>query len=224
MTPRSILITGTDTGAGKTHTAALWLAALRATGVDAAYWKPAETGVPPRSQPLWRAGVADGGDCGHVAAVAGSDAPVYGGIRLSDALAPAVAAARAGTPLDVQALVAAGSTLAARHGLLLFEGAGGLAVELAPGYDYRRLARDLGAGVVLVVANRLGCLNHAVLTWEAAAAAGLQCLGWILNELTAAAVDSARALNPRELERLLGMPPLAHVPFAATTQVFATLV
>ncbi len=73
----------------------------------------------------------------------------------------------------------------ARRRSLLVEGAGGWLVPLAEGRTVADLAVLFGLPVLVVVANRLGCLNHTLLTPESIRARGLSCGGLILNTLTA---------------------------------------
>jgi dethiobiotin synthetase len=73
------------------------------------------------------------------------------------------------------------------------------------------LAVALGAGVVLVVGLRLGCLNHALLTAAAIRAAGLPLAGWVANR-----IDPAMLLADENIATLaarLPAPCLGTVPF-----------
>jgi dethiobiotin synthetase len=63
------------------------------------------------------------------------------------------------------------------------EGAGGWEVPIAANYRVSDLAADLKLPVILVAANRLGALNHILLTVNAIRARGLVCAGIILNQL-----------------------------------------
>lgn len=66
---------------------------------------------------------------------------------------------------------------------MVVEGVGGWAAPLSATLDQADLVRALQLPVVLVVGVRLGCINHARLTAAAIAADGLQCIGWIANEV-----------------------------------------
>jgi len=207
---RAVLITGTDTGIGKTTVAGLWLADLRERqGIDAAYLKPVETGVPP-DEPA---------DAAAVRALVGPHVPVRCPVTLSEPLAPAVAAARAGTALDLDALAAELDGMRARHDLVLVEGAGGLLVPLLPAVTFADVAAAWQLPLLLVVGNRLGCLNHALLTVEVDRRRGLELAGWVLNELAPAAERSiAQQTNAEVLIERLG-PPLATVDFPRPERV-----
>ena len=72
--------------------------------------------------------------------------------------------------------------LRSAHESVIVEGVGGWLVPITRDYFVSDLAADFGLPVVVVVANRLGALNHTFLTVESILARGLECAGIILNE------------------------------------------
>lgn len=209
MNARGLLITGTDTGIGKTRVAGLLAAALHAAGHRVAYWKPVETGIPADQPPADESAIA----------TAAPAVTRRTSIRLPEPLAPAVAATRAGIHLDLARLDTELAQLRAEHDAVLVEGAGGLLVPLVGRTTFRDLARRWELPVLLVVGNRLGCLNHAALSVEAIRSAGLSLVGWVLNDLAPAAeADVAMTTNRDTLIGMFG-PPLAHVAWPAPESV-----
>lgn len=155
-----LLVTGTDTGVGKTIATAALACHARLAGFDVAVCKPVQTGT------------RDGDDdLAEVARLAGI-ADVHSLARFPEPLAPLAAARRVGSVLPTRAALLDMVTAVDRPGTLtLVEGAGGLLVEIgAAGVTLRDLAGDLGAPVLTVVAPGLGTLNHTALTLEALAA------------------------------------------------------
>ena len=66
--------------------------------------------------------------------------------------------------------------------------------------------------VAVVVANRLGALNHALLTIDAVRRSGLPLAGWVLNHCAPVAGEEIpTATNRSVLEELTGLPPLFEV-------------
>jgi dethiobiotin synthetase len=63
--------------------------------------------------------------------------------------------------------------------IVLVEGAGGWYAPLNDSEDISDLAKSLALPVIIVVAIRLGCINHAKLTWQAIQHSGITCAGWI---------------------------------------------
>jgi len=195
-------VTGTDTGVGKTVIAVALLALLRRRGLRVAAMKPVETGVLPGAP----------SDAARLRAAAG------GGDRLGDVcpvsyaepLAPLVAAERARRPVDLEALDAAFGRLAARRDAVVVEGAGGLLVPLTEQVSYAELFARWGLGVFVVAGNRLGAINHVMLTVHAARAAELRIRGVVLNAATDATPDVAAETNAAALAQLLpGIPVLS---------------
>jgi dethiobiotin synthetase len=111
--------------------------------------------------------------------------------------------------LDFAALNAAVAQTAARFSHVAVEGVGGWRVPLAPGYEVRDWARDLGLPVIVVARAGLGTLNHTLLTMESIHRAGATCAGIVLNaglDEASAASDLARRTNGAVLYDLLGLP------------------
>ena len=193
----SWFITATDTGAGKTRVATLLVAALRAAGHDAVALKPVCCGE--RDDAIELAAVSGGLPLDEVN-------PVW----LKQPVAPWVAGLLGGQVIEPPTLVNACRRVIARHEIAVVEGVGGWEVPVATGYAVADLAADFGLPVVVVVANRLGALNHTVLTVRAVQAKGLRCAGLVLNQLNDE-MDTAMISNKALLEDLTGVPLLAHL-------------
>jgi len=193
----SAFITGTDTGVGKTRVVRLLLEALRADGRDAVGYKPVSSG--------------DREDAAILSAASGDlDLDVINPVALQTPVAPYVAGMLENRRVEPADLLAGYRALAASHDTVLVEGAGGWEVPLAPGYRISDLAADLGLPVILVAANKLGAINHIILTLNAIRARGLTCAGIVLNELEDE-LDTARITNKGVIEDLTGVPLLAHI-------------
>ncbi len=120
------LVTGTDTGVGKTVVAACIAAALRARGLRVAAVKPVVTGLDdpePGSHP----------DHELLAMAAGVEPASVTARTFGPPLSPHLAAELAGTPLDPAELLAAARASAAGADILIAEGVGGLMVPLTMG-------------------------------------------------------------------------------------------
>lgn len=180
-----LVVTGTDTGVGKTVTTAALGCAARQAGVDVAVCKPVQTGHPGDD------------DLAEVARLSGVSS-LCSGWRYPEPLAPVAAAERAGMALPSRdQLVASVASVDAK--LTLVEGAGGLLVELGEGgMTLRDLAREWAASVLVVVSPGLGTLNHTALTLEALAAQEIPCAGLVIGawprEPGAAEVGNREAL------------------------------
>jgi len=207
---RGVLVTGTDTGAGKSVASVALLHALRARGLRAVGMKPVAAGC--RSTPQ---GLRND-DALALQAAAGDPRPAYGDVNpwaLEAATAPQLAARSAGVRVSMPPIRAAYAGLAAGADVVVVEGAGGWLSPLADGIEHADLAHALGLPVILVAGLRLGCLNHARLTARAITADGCRLLGWI-----GCAVDPAFERRDDYLALLgsaLDAPCLGVVPRAA---------
>lgn len=169
-------VVGTDTGVGKTLVACALLHALRQEGLAPVPMKPVASGSDatangPRNDDVTQLIEASGRDLTQ---------DQVSPFRYLPPIAPHIAAAEAGMPIDIGHLVAHAAALAAL-GPLVVEGAGGFLVPVDGRHTLADLAVSLGLPMVLVVGMRLGCLNHALLTAEAIAARGLCLAGWVAN-------------------------------------------
>jgi dethiobiotin synthetase len=205
---RSILITGTDTGVGKTVVACGIAAALRRRGLSVGVFKPAETGC--EMQPDGRLLPADAARL-QFFSECGVDLHAICPYTFSAPLAPMVAAQREGQGIELARLLAAHDNLCSRHDVTLVETAGGLLVPLTARLSFADLARQLDCTVLIVVASRLGAINHALLTLLHARGCGLRVAGYVVNFITAG-TDLAADTNVTALQELVG-PPLGVVPF-----------
>jgi len=195
---KNYFVTGTDTDCGKTFVTALLVKAARAAGVDAIGAKPFCCG--PRTDVEILAAASD--------EVETPDAlnPVW----LQTPAAPRACELLGEPAADVAAALAAMRALAARHAQVFCEGAGGWLVPIARNYTVADFAIELGWPVIVVVRNKLGALNHSLLTVESIRARGLNLAGVILNHadgLQSAATRSNKAI----LEEMLGRPLLGEV-------------
>ena len=84
---------------------------------------------------------------------------------------------------------------------------GGWLVPIRADYFASALAVEMRLPVLVVALNRLGCLNHTMLTIQSVTASGLPCLGVAFNERESSA-DVAETTNPDILKRISPVPVL----------------
>lgn len=163
-----LFVTGTDTGVGKSVVTAALAAALADAGVAVRALKPIASGVEP--------GTA-GEDAGLLALA--DHHPAEAAFAFEAPLSPHLAAREEGRVLDREAVRA--WVRARCADVTLLEGVGGWTVPLGPGWRVSDLAADFGAPVLVVARNRLGVINHTLLTVEAIRASGLTVAGLVLT-------------------------------------------
>ncbi|RDH76633.1 ATP-dependent dethiobiotin synthetase BioD [Mycolicibacterium moriokaense] len=194
-----LVVTGTDTGVGKTVATAALACHARLVGLDVAVCKPVQTGF------------ADGDDdLADIERLSGVT-ELLPGATFPEPLAPALAAQRTGVGLPTREALRSMVSGADRPGqLTLVEGAGGLLVEIGDGgTTLRDLAADLATPVLIVARAGLGTLNHVALTLEALASQRVPCAGLVIgswprdpgvvesgNRATLSAMAPLRAILP----------------------------
>ena len=145
-TPRGFLVTGTDTGIGKTVVSAMLVDALRAT-----YFKPVQAGLDEET------------DTEFVQRITGlpSEHFVAEAYRLNIPASPHLAAIVDGVEIDLENLA-----LPDVSGPLIVEGAGGVLVPLTPSVLYVEMFRQWHLPAIIVARTALGTINHTLLTIE----------------------------------------------------------
>ncbi len=190
-------ITGTDTNVGKTYVTKLIIESLRAEGKYAIGYKPISCG--------------DREDANLLSAASGNlPLDEINPIHFSSAVAPHVAALLENKTIDPAEILASYREISGKYDTILVEGAGGWEVPITRNYFISDLAKDLDLPVILVAANRLGALNHILLTLSAIKAKGLTCAGIILNQLEDE-MDTPMITNKGIIESLTDIPLLDHI-------------
>lgn len=196
---QDFFITGTDTEVGKTYVTCALLRDLRRRGLKAAGYKPMACG--------------DRGDARGMLAAMGEDADInaVNPIYLRAATAPYIAAELENRTLNLAELTEGYRRLSAMgYGPILVEGAGGWEVPIAPGITMADFAVALGLPVVVVIGNKLGAVNHAVMTVKSIRARGLECRSLVLNHI-GESWDTAAVTNRKLIEEFCAMPVAAEL-------------
>jgi dethiobiotin synthetase len=119
---------------------------------------------------------------------------------------------------DVSELITGFHSLAARHEHVLVEGAGGWEVPVNEFSTLADFAQRLALPVIMVVNNKLGCLNHTLLTVKNIQARGLTCAGIVLNHVQDER-DPASISNRMVLEHFLPDVPVLTEVMHGETQI-----
>ncbi len=206
---KAFFITGTDTNVGKTLIAAGLLVAAKNKGLTTAALKPVAAGCEKTEEGLRNA------DALLLQSVI-TEPLIYDQINpyaLEVAIAPHIAAQQEKRSLSVDRLSGICRGVLSAANFTLVEGAGGWRVPINSRETLADLAKNLDLPVILVVGIRLGCINHALLSFEAIVRDGVAVAGWVAN-----CVDAdmpALQENIESLRARLPVPCLAVVPFLA---------
>jgi dethiobiotin synthetase len=131
-------------------------------------------------------------------------------------LSPLAAGMLENRPFSMETVRSAWRSLTEKYPDILVEGAGGWEVPLTASLTMADLAVELELPVVVVVNNRLGALNHTILTVRNILQRGLRCAGVILNHVEDTR-DTASISNAAVLREILpSVPVLAEVMHGET--------
>ncbi len=210
---RGIFITGTDTGVGKTFVTCSLAALLRDLGYRVGVMKPAESGCSERDGDLFPE------DAASLKEASGCNEPIEKicPYRFAEPLAPSIAAARAESRIEIDHLLDVYREISSKYDVTLVEGAGGLMVPILPSYTFCDFARVCDLPILVIAANRLGAINHLLLTLEHAMCKDLSVLGYVLNCPTSERSLAAET-NREVLSNLIGVPCLGELPFLPTAE------
>jgi dethiobiotin synthetase len=207
MIYQGLVVSGTDTGVGKTEVACALIRLFREAGRKVIGLKPVETGCREEAGEL----VAE--DALRLRQAAGVDEPLERIVpyRLRPALAPAEAAKQEGVIITIDRIFQTFDFFAGRYDLIVVESAGGLLVPINDNFLFADLLPNFVLPVLLVAPNRLGVINHTLLSLEALQRRKVPVLGVVLNQLSpepdaSAATNAAAIRQHGQVEWLIETP------------------
>lgn len=207
---KGYLITGTDTGVGKTFITRALSCALKDKGQKVGVMKPVETGCKMVGGRLTPADAT----LLNEAASSRIDIDVINPFRFAPPLSPHLAAREAFSWIDIEKIEKYYQMIAEGSDVVLVEGAGGLMAPISYKETIADIALALNIPVIVVAASRLGVLNHTLLTVRLAESLGLTVAGIIVNHTEAEPTDVSRAKNAEEIRKLLPeIPFLGEIPY-----------
>lgn len=210
---RTFFITGTDTDVGKTLVACALLREWTAMGYRAVGYKPVSAGCANTLQGLRNLDAMLLQEAGNVELPYEAINP----IAYEPPIAPHIAAEESGRPIETDVITQGLRRLEASEAdFVLVEGAGGWHLPLDRQHLLSHWVRQQNLPVILVVGAKLGCLNHALLTFDAIRREGLPVAGWIMNRLHPDMSHYQQNLDT--LRGLLPAPFLGEMPWLSENQ------
>ncbi len=204
---QGIFITGTDTGVGKTLISIGLMQVLQDAGHTVVGMKPVASGCEQTPEGLRN-------DDACMLLDQSSPPPDYDQLNpyaFEPAIAPHIAAEKAGRRIELDVIVEHYQALSAQADYVVVEGAGGWLVPLGGGVYIADVAKALDLPVILVVAIKLGCLNQALLTVESINKHDGRLVGWVANMVSQGPVCVDE--NIATLEEEIHAPLFGTIPF-----------
>lgn len=202
-----IFITATDTDAGKTYAAQALVNALDSHNKKVAVYKPISAGCQRINNELVNEDallLREQANCKQTLVEINP-------IAFEPAIAPHIAASQLQQSINLADIKCGYNNILAKNpDVIICEGAGGWRLPLGQGKYLSEFVQATQQSVILIVNMKLGCLNHAILTYQSIVADGLNCLGWIANCPKPMPYLSE---NINELTELLPIPKLAELTF-----------
>jgi dethiobiotin synthetase len=217
----SFFIIGTDTGVGKTIVATSLLTGLKTKGYSAIGLKPVASGARQTFEGLRSADAISL----QKAATVYLPYEQVNPFCFAEVTAPHIAATQQNACLSVSSIMAACQPLLNYPAdYRVIEGIGGIGVPLNEKEMLIDLIRAVNFPVILVVGLRLGCLNHALLTWKYLQQHNLKVIAWLANQVDPAMVCVQE--NIAFLKSVLPIPCVGFFPYLqqANIGVFSTLI
>lgn len=215
---KNFFITATDTDAGKTFVACALTQALINSDKKVAVYKPIAAGCQQVDNLLINEDaqlLSEFSNCNQSI----SD---VNPIAFEEAIAPHIAALNVNREISIEEISEGfNKVISLKAEINITEGAGGWRLPIYINNSEKEannhiflseFAQSTQQDVILVVNMKLGCLNHALLTYQAIIADGLQCIGWIANTASEETMPFLTE-NIASLEQLLPIPKIAQFEF-----------
>ena len=175
----SFIITGTDTGIGKTWSTLALMKAFLSRGEKVLGMKPVASGCEIHGDELRNEDALLIQQAGWQVV----DYSLINPYAFEPPVSPHAAAEKAGLKIQLGPILESYQGLQAQADRVIIEGVGGWRVPFSNELALADLALKLNLTVIMVVGLKLGCINHALLTAEALARDGIVLRGWIANQL-----------------------------------------
>lgn len=204
-------ITGTDTNVGKTWVAVMLMEHFKSKGKSVVGFKPVASGCD----------LVDGKWVNSDALLLqahGSISLDYGEVNpyaYQSPVSPHIAGKD--DPVVLREIINKFNKLKQKAEVVVVEGAGGWYSPVNDHQQNSDLARELELPVILIVAVKLGCINHALLTFRAIARDGVHCLGWVAVQSDPCVLEKEKIVMT--LQEKLDMPLIAAIPYSESLDI-----
>jgi dethiobiotin synthetase len=200
-------VTGTDTEVGKTLVSGALILKLREQKINTIGFKPVVAGTYQNANGIT---LNEDLETLRIASEFKSSELSLCPYVLDQPAAPHLVAAQQGLKLEMGAITQALRNIQKQADCVLVEGAGGFLVPLNDEEDLSDVAKEMDLPIILVVGMKLGCINHALLTYEAIKARNLNITGWVANTLSTEMPllqENVQTLKARITAPFLGLIP-----------------
>ncbi len=208
----SFIVSGTDTGIGKTWVTIALIKAFQNRGERVLGMKPIASGCEVENNELRNEDALLIQQAGWQAV----DYSLVNPYAFEPPVSPHAAAAKEGVRISLAPMLECYETLQGQADRVIIEGVGGWRVPFSGELSLKDLAQALQLPVIMVVGLKLGCINHALLTAEALQGDGVDLRAWVANQLETDYLMQDATLQT--LESSIPAPLLGVTPCLQTLQ------
>jgi dethiobiotin synthetase len=199
-----LFVFGTDTGVGKTKICEILVKGFKELGINAIPFKPVETGHSRAEK------TSDAYKLSQACPNLSLEETSY--LLFKKPVAPVLAAELEGRKIKMEEIISVIKERTEKGEILIVEGAGGIFSPISRRFDWLDIVKALRGEVVIVIGNKLGAINHAILSEKAVIQRKVKLTGWILNNLSKKK-ELAQKTNLFLLKKFMESPFICEVPF-----------
>lgn len=207
-------IAGTDTGVGKTLVAGLVARELANEGLNVVTQKWVQTGCTGMSEDVLEHLAIMGQSLGDYEGFVQDMSPYV----FPMAASPHLASKKHSMLVDTDKIIYAYKRLNKKYDAVVVEGAGGVMVPINEDLLMIDLVRMLDIPVILVAANKLGAINHTILSIETIRDKGLELVGVVFNQVDKNEDETILNDNPRIIQKFTGVSILVNIRYNCEKQ------
>ena len=203
---KSLFVTGTDTDVGKTVVTGGIAAALKNMGKDVGIMKPFAAGMPEKTGYKSK-------DVQFLANASQTSDPekLVNPYFFELPASPYTATNSLGIEFDVRVVLDSFKELSSIHDIMLVEGIGGAMTPILDNYFVTNLIKEMDIRAIIVSSNRIGTVNHTLMTCKLCEDYGIKIAGIIINNLDSNGYQFE--MLKRDLEGLTKVPVIGEIPF-----------
>jgi dethiobiotin synthetase len=203
---KSIFITGTDTDVGKTYITAGLAVSVRKMGIDVGIMKPFAAGIAQK-----KGFKSEDVEILSTAAQVNDPENLVNPQFFPIPASPYTAWKNLKIKPKIPAILSSFKKLSKFHEMILVEGMGGVMTPILKDYYVANLIKEMKVPAVLVTRNKIGTINHTIMTAMMCEKYKIPIKGIIINDFDSDGYK-IRELT-RDLKNLLGVPILGSIPF-----------
>ena len=203
---KSLFVTGTDTDVGKTILTGGIAAALKKMGKDVGIMKPFAAGIPEKNGYKSK-------DVKFLAKASQTSDPerLVNPYFFELSASPYTATNSLGVEFDVKVVLDSFKELSLTHDIMLVEGIGGAMTPILDNYFVTNLIKEMNLQSIIISSNRIGTINHTLMTCKICKDYGIKITSIIINNLNSDGYQFE--IIKRDLEELTKIPVIGPIPF-----------